>query len=123
MDIVNSLARMLVQAVPGAAPVIRAFTGESATLNNVAQTWGAATNDPNAYAQSVIRNASSSFTGVDNIVVPNMPNSKNFNLENPNEMANYQQQMQMYTQMLQLKSQIISMLHDTRKSMVQNLRA
>jgi hypothetical protein len=64
-----------------------------------------------------------SFEGTSSVVVPQMPSAKGLDLRDPNVMAKYQEDMQYYTQMLSLKSQIQTMLHDTRKQMVSNMRA
>jgi hypothetical protein len=65
----------------------------------------------------------SSFDSTGGVTIPSMPSAKGRNLKDPNVMADYQEQMQWYTQMLMLRSQIQSMMHDTRKQIVQNMRA
>jgi hypothetical protein len=56
------------------------------------------------------------------VTIPAMPQASSFNMKDPNAAAQYQEQMQHYTQMVQLRSQIAAMLHEARKAIVQNIR-
>jgi type III secretion apparatus needle protein len=99
--------------------LINTSTGRTTSTNSAASTTSGSTNNVNNTSFS----GAGAFEGSKSVTVPDMPKAADYDLTNPNKMAEYQEKMQHYTQMLQLKSQIISMLHDTRKNMVSNMRA
>lgn len=63
------------------------------------------------------------FDSTGGIRVPKQPTAEGRNLEDPNVAAQYQEEMQRYSQMLQLLSAVQAMLHDTRKAIINNCRA
>jgi hypothetical protein len=101
-------------------------SGTSGSPGGSTRNTGAALQTADSFSSTRVGTSSggyTSFEGTSSITVPQMPSAKGLKLTDPNVMADYQEAMQHYTQMLQLKSQIQSMLHDTRKQMVQNMRA
>lgn len=91
-------------------------------------TLGSSTAAATAYYRSlgIDSQRQTTYSGFDSsagLRIPAMPTAAGRDLRDPNEMAKFQEDFQAYTQAMSLRSQIQSMLHDTRKLIVQNFRA